>query len=329
MLPAIFAVVAAQGPAVPPPPADVLGIAMEGYPYPYPVHYLELENEGQPVRMAYMDVPAKGTANGKTVVLLHGKNFFGAYWHGTAEALTAKGFRVVIPDQIGFGKSSKPDLNYTFDLLARNTVAVADKVGVKGFAVVGHSMGGMVAMRLARAYPTRVEKLVLENPIGLEDYQQIVPAQTIETVYTNELKQTPEQYRAYVDRYYVRKDPNLIDPFVQIKAAIGRSAEFPRWAKSAARTYQMIVQQPTVYDLGYINAPTLLIIGQQDRTAVGANYAPEESRKFLGNYPTLGTRAARLLPKGKLVPLEGVGHIPHLEAPDRFYAPLLGFLSAP
>ena len=90
----------------------------------------------------------------------------------------------------------------------------------------------------------------------------------------------------------------------------------------------MIVQQPTVYDLSHINAPTLLVIGQQDRTAVGANYAPEASRKFLGNYPSLGTRAARLLPKGKLVALDGVGHIPHLEAPERFYGPLIEFLFA-
>lgn len=328
MLPAIFAVVSVQEPVVPMPGQDVMGIAMEGYPYPYPVQYLELENEGQAVRMAFMDVPAKGAANGRTVFLLHGKNFFGAYWKGTAEALSGKGFRVVVPDQVGFGKSTKPDMSYTFDLLARNTIALGDKLGVKGFAVVGHSMGGMVAMRLARAYPSRVEQLVLENPIGLEDYQQSVPAQTIETIYANELKQTAEQYRAYVDRYYVRKDASLIDPFVQIKAAISRSPEFPRWAKSAARTYQMIVQQPTVYDLGHIQAPTLLVIGQQDRTAVGANYASEAARKFLGNYPALGTRAARLLPKGKLVALDGVGHIPHLEAPERFYGPLVEFLSS-
>ncbi|MGV3618214.1 MAG: alpha/beta fold hydrolase [Fimbriimonas sp.] len=318
----------AQGPAVPPPATDVMGIAMEGYPYPYPVRYLPLENEGQPVRMAYMDVRARGTGNGRTVVLLHGKNFFGAYWRGTAEALAGRGFRVIVPDQIGFGKSSKPDLAYSFDLLARNTVALTDHLGVKAFAVVGHSMGGMLAVRLARAYPDRVERLVLENPIGLEDYQQVVPAQTTDTVLANEQRQTAAQYRDYVTRYYVRKDPGLIEPFVQIREAISRSAEFPRWAKSAALTYQMIQQQPTVYDLPNVKAPTLLVIGQADRTAVGANYAPEALRSTLGNYPELGRRAARTIPNAQLLPLENVGHIPHLEAPDRFHGPSIEFLSS-
>ncbi len=52
-----------------------LGIGLEGINYPYPVHYLDLTLEGQPVRMAYMDVPPAAAANGKTVVLLHGKSF--------------------------------------------------------------------------------------------------------------------------------------------------------------------------------------------------------------------------------------------------------------
>jgi pimeloyl-ACP methyl ester carboxylesterase len=315
-------------PVVPFPPSDTLGIAMEGYPYPFPVRYLELENEGQPVRMAYMDVPAAGTANGRTVVLLHGKNFFGAYWRGTAEALAGRGFRVVVPDQIGFGKSSKPDMAYTFDQLARNTVALADALKVDRFSVVGHSMGGMLAMRLARAYPGRVDRLVLENPIGLEDYQQLVPAQTTDTVYQNELNQPAAQYRNYVANYYVRKDPALIDPFAQIREAISRSSEFPRWAKSSARTYQMIQQQPTVYDLPFIRARTLLVIGQADRTAVGANYVTADVRARMGDYRELGRRAAEAIPGARLVPLENVGHIPHLEAPERFHPALLDFLTA-
>ena len=54
-----------------------LNATLDGYEYPFPVKILPLKLEGQSLRMAYMDVPAK--ANGRTVVLLHGKNFFGAY----------------------------------------------------------------------------------------------------------------------------------------------------------------------------------------------------------------------------------------------------------
>src|SRR5579864_4199470 len=91
-------------------PADVKpgSIDYEDVAYPYPVHFLPLTLYGQDVRMAYMDVPPAGQPNGHTVVLLHGNNFAGFYFGGPIEALRKEGFRVIVPDQIGFGRSSKP-----------------------------------------------------------------------------------------------------------------------------------------------------------------------------------------------------------------------------
>ena len=60
-----------------------LSISLEGYDYPYKVDFLALNQEGQDLKMAYMDVKPQGKANGKTVLLLHGKNFPGAYWQDT------------------------------------------------------------------------------------------------------------------------------------------------------------------------------------------------------------------------------------------------------
>lgn len=84
-----------------------LGLMLEDYTYPFAVSTVNLGIQGQQLTMAYMDLkPAK--PNGKTVVLLHGKNFSGAYWEQTANDLAKDGYRVIMPDQIGFGKSSKP-----------------------------------------------------------------------------------------------------------------------------------------------------------------------------------------------------------------------------
>src|SRR5580698_4993165 len=91
-----------------------LGIALESYPYPYPVHFLQFDMQGQLVRMAYMDISPSGPPNGQTVVLLHGKNFGGYYWDTVIHTLANAGYRVVVPDQIGWGKSSKPELHYSF-----------------------------------------------------------------------------------------------------------------------------------------------------------------------------------------------------------------------
>jgi pimeloyl-ACP methyl ester carboxylesterase len=111
-------------------------------PYPYPVHFLDLEMQGQTLRMAYIDVAPTGTANGQTIVLLHGKNFGSYYWKDTIRMLAAAGYRVVAPDQIGWGKSAKPDIRYSFQALAANTAHLLDTLGIGRVIVLGHSTGG-------------------------------------------------------------------------------------------------------------------------------------------------------------------------------------------
>ena len=103
----------AQVPSIQPQDAD-----LTNFQYPYPVQFITLNIQGEALKMAYMDVkPAN--ANGHVVMLLHGKNFSGFYWAQTAAVLAENGYRVIIPDQIGFGKSSKPQhIQYSFQLLS-------------------------------------------------------------------------------------------------------------------------------------------------------------------------------------------------------------------
>src|ERR1700683_1197240 len=99
------------------------------FEYPYPVKRFEFTSQRQPLHMAYMDVPPMKDG-GWTAVLLHGKNFCAATWRTTIEALTAAGYRVLAPDQIGFCKSTKPEhYQYSFQELARNTHALLSSVG--------------------------------------------------------------------------------------------------------------------------------------------------------------------------------------------------------
>lgn len=305
-----------------------LGIAMEAYAYPYPVHFFALTIEGQDLQMAYMDVPpaASSVARG-TVVLFHGKNFFGAYWKGTIEVLSKAGFRVVVPDQIGFGKSSKPDIHYSFHLLAKNTRDLLDSLGVEHAAIVGHSMGGMVATRFALMYSEFTSKLVLENPIGLEDYRAEAPYVPTRQLYEKEMQQTEKKIRDYQRHYYVTWKP-AYDEYVQAPARWSLSGEYPRMAMSAALTSQMIYEQPVCHEFALVKAPALLVIGQADRTAIGKDRVSPEIAATMGNYPELGKKMASEIPNAKLAPIENCGHIPHLEAPEKFYAALLGFLEA-
>lgn len=314
--------------AQPPTYAQPLGIAMETWVYPRPVSFLTLENNGQQVRMAYMDsAPTVANARSKTpIVLFHGKNFYGSYWENTIVALNAAGYRVIVPDQIGFGKSSKPDMAYSFDLLAANTAKLLDSLGIEKVSLVAHSMGGMVATRFALNYPNRVEKLAMENPIGLEDYHVGTGPVSDEKLYDEALKATDiAPIRAYYRKYFVTWKPEY-ESFVEMRARTLLSGEFPRWAKSSAQTYQMILQQPVVYQFPQLKMPTLLVIGQSDRTVVGKNYMPSAVSATMGNYPALGKSARQAIPNAKLVELANIGHIPHLEAPDAFHNALLDFL---
>jgi pimeloyl-ACP methyl ester carboxylesterase len=302
-----------------------LSITMEEYDYPYQVNFLPLTIEGQDLKMAYMDIPPAGKGNGRAVLLLHGKNFFGAYWKDTIKALTQNGYRVIVPDQIGFGKSSKPNIHYSFHFMAANTKKLLDSLGVNEVAVVGHSMGGMLAARFILMYPSVVTHLVLENPIGLEDYRLITPYAPLEELYSNELNASEAGIRNYHKTYYVQWKPEY-EEYVTVTARWKGSGEYPRLAMSSALTYQMIYEQPVCHEFSSIKAKTLLVIGQSDRTVVGKARVKKELLTTVGQYPALGRKTASLIPGSVLVEIPNVGHIPHFEAKEKFHQELLSFL---
>ncbi|QWX85402.1 alpha/beta hydrolase [Cellulophaga sp. HaHaR_3_176] len=305
-----------------------LDIELANYQYPFPVKKLELNIQNQELKMAYMDVKPDNY-NGKNIVLIHGKNFNGAYWKTTIEALTQEGFRVIVPDQIGFGKSSKLDhFHYTFQQLAQNTKELLDTLKIEKSAILGHSMGGMLATRFALMYPETTEKLILENPIGLEDWKLKVPYKPVEWWYNNELKKNYEGIKKYqLVNYYDNKWKPEYDQWVNLLAGWTLNSDYETISWNAALTYDMIFTQPVVYEFKNITSPTLLIIGTRDRTALGKPLVSEEVRKTMGLYNELGKETQKAIPNSKLVTLDDVGHLPHIEVFENFIKPLITFLN--
>lgn len=302
---------------------DTLSITLENVKYAHPTKYFAITAEGQQLKMAYMDVMPTVAANGKTVILFHGKNFGGYYWTNVISALTKGGFRVIVPDQIGFGKSSKAFIHYSFHEMAKWNKQLLDSLGIQKVSVLGHSMGGMLATRFALLFPDQTEKLLLENPIGLEDYRTFVPYINTEKQYQTELKSTAESIKKYYQTSYFTKWEPRYDELVRIAAGVTFSADYPRWAKVAAMTFTMIYEQPVVYEFGNLKVPTVLFIGKEDKTIVGKGLlSPEEQAKH-GQYKILGKATADKIKGAKLIEFEGSGHIPHLEIPDEFLAALM------
>ncbi|MFD2163799.1 alpha/beta fold hydrolase [Paradesertivirga mongoliensis] len=304
---------------------DTLSVTLENVKYPYPVNFIKLQSEGTDLRMAYMDIkPAN--PNGKSVMLFHGKNFAGYYWTDVIRGLSSNGYRVIVPDQIGFGKSSKPLIHYSFHLLSRFNKQLLDTLGIQRISILGHSMGGMLATRFALMYPERTEKLLLENPIGLEDYKTFVPYVSTEEQYKTELKASAESIQRYYQNSYFPEWKPEYDYLVQIGAGPTKSADFPRYAKVAAMTFTMIYEQPVVHELKNLKVPTILFIGLEDKTIVGKGLLSREEQAKHGQYKVLGRETAKRIPGSKLIEFEGVGHIPHVQIPEEFIKALLSSL---
>lgn len=310
-------------------PAGALDPRLTTLAYAYPVRTAVVATQQQRLEMAYIDAPATGPANGKSVLLLHGKNFSAGYWARTIETLTAAGFRVIAPDQIGFGKSAKPACyQFSFEALADNTRQLLDQAGVGSVIVVGHSMGGMLAIRFALMYGTRVEKLALVNPIGLEDWRaKGVPAATVDELFATELAATPESIRAYMQQaYFAGQWKPAYDELVTILAGWTKHPRYREVAWNAALTSDMVFTQPVVHELPRITVPTLLVIGERDRTAIGKQRASAAVAATLGDYAVLGRAAAQAIPNATLVALPGVGHMPQVEAWEAYRDALLAFV---
>ena len=308
----------AQGDAPPKAPTDVKpgSITYEDIQYPYPVSYLPLTLYGQDVRMAYMDVPSAGPPNGRTVVLFHGMNFGGFYFAGPIEALRKEGFRVVVPDQIGFGRSSKPIMPYNFHDMALNSRRLLESLRIAKASIMGHSMGGMLAARFAASFPDIVERAVIYDPIGLTDIRYERPWRSADDAYKAAMAQTDDQrwqgFYANIRRYF--PSPGAWKPeyeqYVRILYAPTLSGDWPRLAMVRSIYQQMLYLDPVVYDWAKIKVKTLVIGGEKDGS----------------DFPRLAKHIADTIPGAELVILPNLGHVPHLEAPDVFYPPLLKFL---
>ncbi|HJV65687.1 MAG TPA: alpha/beta hydrolase [Geomonas sp.] len=307
------------------------GAELEGFPYPYVVEHFPFSSQQVDLQMGYMDVKPKKPANGHTVVLMHGKNFCGATWESTIAVLADAGYRVVVPDQIGFCTSSKPaHYQYSFQQLAANTMALLKKVGVSRAILVGHSTGGMLATRFSLMYPDVVEKLVLVNPIGLEDWKALgVPSRTVDQWYERELKLSAGGVRQYEKSvYYGGRWKPEYDRWVEMLAGLNRGPGHKLVAWNSALIYDMVFTQPVVYEFPLLKMPTVLMLGDADTTAIGSDLAPPEIKAKIGHYKVLGKQVIKMIPKGRLVEFPGFGHAPQIEAPAMFHKALLNELAS-
>lgn len=301
-----------QPPSEPPADWGPVSANFEEIEYPYPVKFLKLNRFKEDMLMAYMDVAPTGTANGQTVLIQHGMNFYSEAYEVVIKALAEAGFRVIAVDRIGYGKSSKPIIPYDFNFVAANMKDLLDELKIEKVAIVGHSMGGMVVSRFAMVYPDVTTHVVMVNQIGLTDQRQ---SRGWRDPYAGEL--SPSSYRGILgghQRYFPNDWPPAHLKYVKRQYGQTLSGEWPRLVMVRRLQQQMLYEDPVVYDWQHIKTKALVMGGEQDG--------------LVRDFPGLAKNVANQLQNSALLLYPNIGHAPHVEIPDKFNADLIRFLKS-
>jgi len=267
--------------------------------------------------MALVDVDAgvrlyaQDLGDGPPIVLVAGFGLDHRVWDRQVRVLAAH-HRVVCVDQRGHGLSDKPWGGYDFDRMARDLLAVADKLELNSATLVGWSLGGQTAFKAtALDDQHRFAQLVLVGSNGVRASRSdrfpfgAPPEALEESLLREEFSDRLKARRSSIATGFAAHAPDaLVDWLVSL------SMQMPSWA--AAALYHAMLNTDLIDDIDAIDIPVLQIIGEQDpvHSARGAHW-------LCGR-----------LAESTLVELPGCGHFPMFEAPDEFDCALNNFIDA-
>jgi pimeloyl-ACP methyl ester carboxylesterase len=178
-------------------------------------------------------------------------------------------------------------------------------------------------------YPNSVDELVLVNAIGMEDYvQKGVPYITIDRSRTTEAASTYQSIKAYEQAiYYLGQWKESYDVWVRMLVNVYYGSQRQAYIHCQAKIIDLVLAQPVAHYFKNLKPRTLLMVGEKDKTAIGANWSPPEVAATLGRFDLLGPEVAGQIPDGHLITFPNEGHSPHISAPEEFHDALLGWLS--
>jgi pimeloyl-ACP methyl ester carboxylesterase len=240
--------------------------------------------------------------SGPTVILLHGLGGNGQSWAFTVGPLADK-YHVVVPDQIGFGNSDKPMINYRVRTYVDFLAEFYKQMKIERATLVGHSMGGWIAAAFTIAFPEKVDRLVMADAAGYTppanfDYKSLYSLNP----------STREGMKQLVAKVFFNKNFSsdaMIDQFLAQRMSAGDGYTINSLIESAARREDFFDGQ-----LSKIKTPTLIVWGREDGLV----------------QLTEGVRLKQDIPQSKLVVIVDCGHFPQVEKAGQFNVTLLEFL---
>lgn len=222
---------------------------------------------------------------GQNLIMLHGwKQDVSSFWE--VAGLLKGQFTLWLIDLPGFGRSDNPKTAFSVSDYAEIIKDFINQMGIKNPILLGHSLGGRIAIKLASKYPQILYKLILEDSAGIRPKRDI-PKFIFYTL-------------AKIFKYLVPNIFNLKEK-VRVKFYKGLESDYLT-AGSLKDTFTKVLNEDLTADLPRIKTETLIIWGKQDKSVS----------------PSVGKRMYQSIEKSKLIIFENVGHFPHLENPERF-----------
>lgn len=291
--------------------ADLGPLAPDDLYSPLPVKHVEVNG----IDVAYVD----SGGDGPPIVFVHGLSSYMGFWEYQLPHFTEK-HRVLALDLPGYGASGRPDAPFTPPWYAELVSAWMDVVDAPNAVVVGHSMGGQIAMTLAIAHPDKVRALVLSAPAGFEAFTPGAAAWT-KSYWTEDraLQASEQEIRATMTQAVFNHDDAGVERLIKERVQLGRSDAFKGTAVAVSRSVAGMFDYPVRDQLGEIHVPTLIVFGTDDRMIPNPVFNG-------GRTKTIAEWGHDHIAKSELTLIDGAGHTVHHDAPEAWNQAVDDFL---
>jgi pimeloyl-ACP methyl ester carboxylesterase len=258
----------------------------------------------------------------RTLVFLHGLGSSLKFWRYQLDLFARDGYHVVAFDQLGYGKSDKPaEFSYSMEAMSEVVDEAMGALGIEHAVLVGHSMGGEVAMVTALRFPTRVEALVLTSPAGFEAISKREKRWFAQVFSSSFVKAAPEYaiWGSVRAANFMRWRSDL-EWLVEERVRLAKGDGFDAYAYAQVRSVDGLTHNDFVRDnLKSIAVPALIIFGEDDRLIPNPYLHGGRARGVM-------EWGAAQLPSAKLIGLKGCGHTVQMDCPDDYNPAVQEFL---
>ncbi|MFZ5480047.1 MAG: alpha/beta fold hydrolase [Myxococcota bacterium] len=286
-------------------------IAPEDLWSPLPVRHVDVGG----VDVAYVDSGGRG----EPIVFVHGLSSYLSFWEYQLPHF-AKSHRVLAIDLPGYGQSGRPDAPCTPPWYADVVSDWMATVGVPRATVVGHSMGGQIAVQLALSHPDRVDRLVLSAPAGFERFSPGA-GRFMREFWTESraLESSEEQVRANFTAMVFNRVDDGVERLIRERVQLGKHPRFAGTSVAVSRSVAGMLDFPILDRAAEVRVPVLVVYGTDDRMIPNPVFTGGRTR-------AIAETAKNAFPDARLVLVPGAGHTVHHDAPDAFNEAMEEFL---